>query len=243
MSLHVPAVDTALAESWLIDIGQGDFTVACTAAEQALQVRNTSTLFARAVVHTLQGEYAQAFPLFEEAFATTQDARRLFGIASVAHLAERQRGEFLPDGASLFFPEAYHRWGYHLLDSVWEQRWQALEQQVSEPHTVFEATLLRERFMLPTHPANILHLANTLGSDSRQGLAEAETIFGNLLKTARSLRLLGLLVSLQVMRDELNVLSNDATQLQVLDILAKLIVDTREINNLPGCGMVTLMQR
>ncbi len=64
-SLHVPAVDAALAWSWLIDIGQGDFTVARTADEQALQVRNANTLFARAVVHTLQGEYAQAFPLFE----------------------------------------------------------------------------------------------------------------------------------------------------------------------------------
>jgi len=240
MSLHVPAVDMALAGSWLIDIGQGDFTVARTAAEQALQVRNANTLLARAVVHTLQGEYAQAFPLFEEAFATAQDARRQFVIASVAHLAERQRGEILPDGASLFFREAYHRWGYHLLDSVWEQRWQALQQQVSEPHTVFEATLLRERFMLPTHPANILSLANTLGSDSRQGLAEAETIFGNLLKTARSLRLLGLLVPLQAIRGELNVLSNDATPLQVLDMLAKLIVDTREINNLPGVAWLHL---
>ncbi len=40
------------------------------------------------------------------------------------HLAERQRGEILPDGASMFFPEAYHRWGYHSPDSVWEQRWQ-----------------------------------------------------------------------------------------------------------------------
>jgi CHAT domain-containing protein len=239
-SLHVPAVDAALAWSWLIDIGQGDFTVARTAAEQALQVRNANTLFARAVVHTLQGEYAQAFPLFEEAFATTQDARRLFVIASVAHLAERQRGEILPDGASLFFPEAYHRWGYHSPESVWEQRWQSLMQQVSEPHTVFEVTLLRERFMLPTYRANILSLANTQGSDSRQILAVAETNFGNLFKTARSLRLLGLLVPLLVIRGELNVLSNDATQLLVLDMLAKLIADTREINNLPGVAWLHL---
>jgi CHAT domain-containing protein len=121
--LEIPAVDAALDWAWLVDLGQGNFTTARVASEQALAARkDATTLFTRAVVHQLQGEYTNAFPLFEEAFLASTNPKQQFIIASVAYLAARQRGDKVPDETSIIFDEVLLQ---HKLfpETEWEKRW------------------------------------------------------------------------------------------------------------------------
>ena len=150
--LRIPQVDAALNWAWLIDMGQGNFKVAKEAAEIALaQSRDADTLFARGVVHQLQGEYQQALDKFEEAFTSTSDCDRQFIIAANAYLTERQRGDILLDGLSIDFPESEQLWGRYTFDSEWRQRWSELVKQVNSPYAQLEAGFIYNvSAMMPT---------------------------------------------------------------------------------------------
>jgi CHAT domain-containing protein len=135
-SLGVSEVDAALDWSWLVDLGQGNFEAAKIAAEQALlKERNTQTLFARAVVHQLQGEYDRALLLLETAFESTTEIEQKSIIAAMLYLTELRAGEHFPDGFSLNF-EAIR------LNSVWRQQFQSLKQQVSSPYVQLEGSFI-----------------------------------------------------------------------------------------------------
>ncbi len=137
--LRVPEVNAALEWAWLVDLEQGNLTIARDAAREALsKQRNADTLFARAVVNQLQGNFKAAFPLFENAFNATSDPTRQVVIAAMARLAEWQRANILPDGFPLNFPEAHERFG-EIIHSQWEQRWQKLNQQVEAPYASLTA--------------------------------------------------------------------------------------------------------
>lgn len=145
--LRVTEVDAALDWSWLVDLGQGNFQQAQVAAERALaECRDADTLFARAIVHQLQGEYKEALSNFESAFATTKDKGRQLIIAATAYWAERQRGDILPDGFSINFAETQQYWAnsIHGIGSQWQQRCEALMQQVEAPYARIEGRFIYE---------------------------------------------------------------------------------------------------
>ena len=156
--LRVPQVDAALNWAWLADMGQGNFKVAKEAAEIALaQKRDADTLFARGVVHLLQGEYQQALQKFEEAFAVTFDVDRQLIITATAYLTERQRGDILPDGLSIHFEESQQRWGGYAVDSEWRKRWGELVQQVISPYARLEAGFIYHiSAMMPTFRSTLM---------------------------------------------------------------------------------------
>ncbi|MFL5652798.1 MAG: CHAT domain-containing protein [Ktedonobacteraceae bacterium] len=159
-SLGVPEVDAALAWSWLIDMGQGNFLAARNAAEQALQqARTAHTLCARAVVHVLQGEFVAAFPLFEEAFHISQDAEYRFLIACLARWAEYLRGNVLPDGFSIVFTESVLRWNHYVTNSLWEQRCETHSNQLSTPLMKVTGAFLRQVLMnLPSYRVQFINV-------------------------------------------------------------------------------------
>ena len=155
-------VDAALDGSVLVDLGQGNFNHAKIAAEQALKKqRDADTLFARGVVHQLQGEYGQALRQFETVFNISSDPQNQFIIASMAYLAERQRGDILPDGFSLDFEEAQQRWGRYTENSQWLKRRHALHQQVNSPDAFFAGEFIYHvSAMLPTYRSVIWGLTD-----------------------------------------------------------------------------------
>jgi CHAT domain-containing protein len=100
--LDVIDVHNALDWSWLIDVGQGNFTLAKEVAQEALQKnRSADTLFARGLVHQLQGEYNLALELYVESFAIATDATQRALVANNAYLTECQKEFILPDGFAL----------------------------------------------------------------------------------------------------------------------------------------------
>ncbi|MGL5881224.1 MAG: hypothetical protein ACRC2V_26100, partial [Xenococcaceae cyanobacterium] len=123
-SLGIPEVDSALDWSWLVDIGQGNFEAARIAAQKALiSEKNSQTLFARALVHQLQGEYESALIFFEAAFAATDDVEQKSIIAVTIYLSELKAGELFPDHFSLNF-EAIK------LNSPWRKQYKLLKERV-----------------------------------------------------------------------------------------------------------------
>lgn len=166
--LPVPQVDAALNWAWLADMGQGNFKVAKEAAEIALAQRtDADTLFARGVVHQLQGEYQQALDKFEEAFAVTFDVDRQLIITAIAYLTERQRGDILPDGLSIDFPESQQRWGRYTIDSQWRRRWSKLVQQVISPYARLEADFIYHiSAMMPTFRSTLVGLTDESGRET-----------------------------------------------------------------------------
>lgn len=169
-SLGIPTVDDALDWVWLADIGQGNFCLARGVVEQVLaEKRDADTLFARAVIHQLQGEYAKAFPLFEEAFAKTSDVVTQFIIASMARLIERKRGDVLPDGVSQILIEAELRWGKIIELTQWEQRWERLDHQLREASSSAFGLLVGNFIhnicsMMPTYRSIVLDAKNFVGT-------------------------------------------------------------------------------
>ncbi len=166
--LRVPQVDAALNWAWLADMGQGNFKVAKEAAEIALAQRtDADTLFARGVVHQLQGEYQQALQKFEEAFAVTFDVDRQLIITATAYLTERQRGDILPDGLSIDFPESQQRWGGYAVDSEWRQRWDEVVQQVNSSYARLEAGFIYHiSAMMPTFRSTLVGLTDESGRET-----------------------------------------------------------------------------
>ncbi|MCP4408115.1 MAG: CHAT domain-containing protein [Gammaproteobacteria bacterium] len=143
--LRVPDVDSALGWAWLVDLGQGNLATAREAAREALsRQRSADTLFARAVVHQLQGNFKAAFPLFEDAFNATLDPGRQFIIAAIARLAERQQADILPDGFSLALPEAVQRFGEWATVTEWEQRWKAINEQLTAPYAKLSGKFIHD---------------------------------------------------------------------------------------------------
>jgi CHAT domain-containing protein len=121
-ALSVPAVATALDSTWSIDLGQGNFATARIAAIEAIErQRNADSLWARAVVHRLQGEYFQALDLLETAFTATSELEQKISIAASAYWTELQAAEILPDGF------AFNSFRY---PSPWRSRWQELKQNL-----------------------------------------------------------------------------------------------------------------
>ena len=139
--LRVPAADQALGWAFLYDLGQGDFAAARTAVISALEKRrDADTLSARAVVHLLQGEYASAMPLFEQAFAATSDPGRQAIVSALAVLTQRKRADETPDGLSIFFNESVQRWGQPIQEPAeWNKRYVTLLPQVKAPYAALEA--------------------------------------------------------------------------------------------------------
>jgi CHAT domain-containing protein len=135
-SLGMPEVDSALDWSWLVDIGQGNFDAARIAAQKALtSEKNSQTLFARALVHQLQGEYESALILFEAAFAASDEVEQKSIIAVMIHLSELKAGELFPDHFSLNF-EAIK------LNSPWRKQYRLLKEKVGNPYVQLEGSLI-----------------------------------------------------------------------------------------------------
>jgi hypothetical protein len=135
-SVGINAVDSALNWAWLVDFGQGNFAVAKMTAEIGiLNQWDNFTLFARGVVHQLQGEYVLALSLLEEAFAISPDRRQKLAIAAIAYLTELQSRAILPDGFSLNLEN-------ELLDSSWQQRAKNLKEQIDNPQQQIEASFI-----------------------------------------------------------------------------------------------------
>ncbi|MGL5805663.1 MAG: hypothetical protein ACRC11_09505, partial [Xenococcaceae cyanobacterium] len=135
-SLGIPEVDSALDWSWLVDIGQGNFEAARIAAQKALiSEKNSQTLFARALVHQLQGEYESALIFFEAAFAATDDVEQKSIIAVTIYLSELKAGELFPDHFSLNF-EAIK------LNSPWRKQYKLLKERVGNPYVQLEGSLI-----------------------------------------------------------------------------------------------------
>ncbi|MGK7951883.1 MAG: CHAT domain-containing protein [Xenococcaceae cyanobacterium] len=119
--LGIPKVDAALDWVWLVDFGQGNLALAQAEASAALLDReNTSTLLARGVVHQLQGEYNQALSLFEAAFIATTNDQQKYTCAAVAHYAEIQAREILPDGCLVMV-------NGNQKESLWKRRFNQLK--------------------------------------------------------------------------------------------------------------------
>ncbi len=121
-AFSVPAVATALDSTWLVDLGQGNFATAKMAAIEAIERRrDADSLWARALVHRLQGEYFQALDLLETAFTTTSELEQKISIVASAYLTELQAAEILPDGF------AFNNFRY---PSPWRSRWQELKENL-----------------------------------------------------------------------------------------------------------------
>lgn len=119
--LGIPKVDAALDWVWLVDFGQGNLAIAQTEAETAvINQDNTSTLLTRGIVHQLQGEYKQALSLFEKAFISTTNAQTKYTCAAVAHYAELQAREILPDGCLVLV-------NGNQTESLWKKRFNRLK--------------------------------------------------------------------------------------------------------------------
>ena len=230
--LGVSGVDKALAWSWLVDIGQGDFLAACIAAKEAFaRERTIHTLFARAVVHMLQGEFASAFPLFEEVFQITRDIRQQFVVASVARWAERRRGDVLPDGFSILFADSLTRWQHYELDSLWEQRWQSLRSQVSNNTILFEGMLIHDKLsMFPSYRTILFGSSNSHSQDAMSVKQNADVSILCKLATGRGLH--GLSAWLTALYQELIVL--DGSIAQQLNVYHRQIAYYRSGNHLSG---------
>ena len=127
--LGVSTVDAALDWVWLVDFGQGNLTTAHIEAEvSVLSQWNTSSLFARGVVHQLQGEYKQALSLFEEAFVSATNFQEQYTFAAVAYFTELQAREILPDGC-LVMVEG------NRAESLWRQRFNQLKNHLESKQT------------------------------------------------------------------------------------------------------------
>ena len=143
--LGISKVDTALDWVWLVDFGQGNLAIAQTEAEASiLNEWNTSTLFARGVVHQLQGEYNQALSLFEEAFLSATNVQQKYTLAAVAHFAELQAREILPDGC-LVMVEG------NQTESLWKKRSNQLKSALESA----EASQTSEQLELPPESENV----------------------------------------------------------------------------------------
>ncbi len=119
--LGVSKVDDALNWVWLVDFGQGNLATAQMEAEASILSHwNTSTLFARGVVHQLQGEYKHALSLFEEAFISANSAEKRYIFAAAAYFAELQAREILPDGCLVIVEGNY-------TESLWKKRFNQLK--------------------------------------------------------------------------------------------------------------------
>ena len=151
--LGVPKVDTALDWVWLVDFGQGNLAIAQTEAKKSLLSEcNTYTLFARGVVHQLQGEYKQALSLFEEAFILANNVRKQYTCrSSCLILTELQAREILPDG-SLVMVEG------NQTESLWEKRFNQLKFQLefeeTSPATYFSIRKFHKE-NAQAHPLNL----------------------------------------------------------------------------------------
>jgi CHAT domain-containing protein len=136
--LGIPEVDSALDWSWLVDLGQGNFEAARVAAQKALaSEKNCQTLFARAIVHQLQGEYARALLMFEEAFAATDEVEQKFLIAATSYLTELKAGELFPDGFSLNFETIK-------LHSQWREQYKLLKERVNNSYVQLAGNFIAE---------------------------------------------------------------------------------------------------
>ena len=144
--LGIPTVDTALDWVWLVDFGQGNLAIAQTEAEASILDRwNTSTLFARGVVHQLQGEYKQALSLFEEAFIATSNIQKKYTFAAVAHFAELQAREILPDGCLVMVES-------NQTESLWKKRCNQLKSALQSE----EAFQVLDELQIPSESENSL---------------------------------------------------------------------------------------
>ena len=177
--LRVTEVDAALEWSWLVDLGQGNFKQAQIAAEGALkECQDADTLFARAIVHQLQGEYKEALSKFESAFDTTKDKGRQLIIAATAYWVERHQGDILPDGFSIYFTDTKNYWQKFIdgKGSRWQQQCEDLLQQVEAPYARLEGRFIYEvAALLPTIRAN---MSGQFSADARRNyLAERKGVF------------------------------------------------------------------
>jgi CHAT domain-containing protein len=138
--LAIPAVANALKSTCSIDLGQGDFAAAKIAAIEALNLEQTAdSLWARALVHQLQGEYVRALELLETAFAATSELEQKISIVATAYWTELQATEILPDGF------AFNSFRY---PSMWRSRWEGLKQDNPTNNSI---DILDLRNQIPNH--------------------------------------------------------------------------------------------
>jgi len=187
--LRVTEVDAALEWSWLVDLGQGNFKQAQIAAEGALkECQDADTLFARAIVHQLQGEYKEALSKFESAFDTTKDKGRQLIIAATAYWVERHQGDILPDGFSIYFTDTKNYWQKFIdgKGSRWQQQCEDLLQQVEAPYARLEGRFIYEvAALLPGACSIILDEVRAVGKS--RFIDEKKTLFSQKLQVALEL--------------------------------------------------------
>jgi CHAT domain-containing protein len=143
--LAIPAVANALKSTWLVDVGQGDFAAAKIAAIEALDQEQTAdSLWARALVHQLQGEYIRALELLETAFAATSALEQKISIVATAYWTELQATEILPDGF------AFNSFRY---PSIWRSRWEELKQDNPSDNLI---DILELRHQIPSYHLDLI---------------------------------------------------------------------------------------
>ena len=168
--LGVEKVDTALDWVWLVDFGQGNLAMAQTEAEASvLSQWNTSTLFARGVVHQLQGEYKQALSLFEEAFISATNVRKKYIFAAVAHFAELQAREILPNGCLVMVEGNQNK-------SLWKKRFNHLKSYLESE----ERSQAEEKSRLPLESEN-LQKQESLSKTSSSALSSSLSVEGDFI--------------------------------------------------------------
>ncbi|NES85746.1 MAG: hypothetical protein F6K10_32570 [Moorea sp. SIO2B7] len=238
-SLRVPQVDTSLNGAWLVDLGQGNFAAAKIAAERALSAhQDANTMFARGVIHRLQGEYAEAFPLFEAAFEATSDHNRQFIIASTAYLAEHQRQKISPDGFSLDFEADIQNWHTSTLDSQWRKLWQDLKQQVNTPEVELLGSFLEISTILPA----LRTLISGISDEQKRNeiIGEIEEQLGKQIQLSQDLAVEKIPEALYVSLAELFAISGKSEHAHaLLDRLAQVY---QESGNILGLARIKLCQ-
>ena len=211
--LGVSKVDAALDWVWLVDFGQGNLTTAYTEAEVSiLSEWNPSTLFARGVVHQLQGEYEQALSLFEAAFAGTTDFQSQYTLAAVAYFTELQAREILPDGCLVTVNS-------NQAPSLWKQRFNRLKHHLDlSIHTEQDSLIISLEgdfidFIAVAIPTWRTILGGLEDSDQKEDyLTEIEQTFTQKLESYQSLDIFTIAKNLYSVLAELLALAGKIQQ-------------------------------
>ncbi|GAB4228141.1 MAG: hypothetical protein Kow0049_08830 [Stanieria sp.] len=153
--LGVTEVDEVLNWVWLVDFGQGNFEQAKNVSELALLGQwQSSTLFARGVIHRLQGEFTRALSIFEEAFSYAKTPEEKLIIATTAYLTEWQSKAIFPDGLAIAS-------SISAINSIWLSKINLLQKQVSNLSIRLESNLISLiGSTLPNFRQLILNLTN-----------------------------------------------------------------------------------